>query len=716
MTLFSKTFLLFLLIASFANLAKAQDTKLNFKLLQLSQKESLQQTPLSVLIKGDVNYLREELPRLKGTFKFASGNIISATVPADRIEALSLDPHVFRMEEGHMELQPMNDKMLTNNKIDQVQSGIAPLTQGYDGSGVIVGIIDTGIDLSHQDFKDSLGQTRILWVWDHVLAPGPNAPQPYNYGQQFSAAEINAGLASATDDLSSHGTHVTGIATSNGNSNIAFKGAAPKAAIIAVKLNFNLGDNAWLGSVADAVKYIFDKADSLNKPCVINISAGSYYGSHDGKDLSAQAIDNLITAQNGRSLVAAAGNTGNNAYHLRHSHPVIGDTLLTWFSNTTAPIYIELWSDTASFKNIKVALGADVTTPFIKSVAQDQYIGIAGNIGVLKNDSIISNTGNRLATYQTYGQLVGDKYSLVLYITPDSIFDYFRLMSKGTGKFDVWSFDMISTGIPAPGFYPNINNYVYPDYHQTICSSFQCSDKVITVGQYVNRNNYVDYNGNLQTFPLTEGDLAASSSKGPTRDGRNKPDITATGEYTMSALATSSQAWFIANQPYKLAFDGKHIRDGGTSSAAPAVAGSIALYLQMNPSASWLDIKNRITLCSTTDLFTGNALPDNDWGYGKLDALKLMIGCAALGISEANNLPFDIYPNPADNFVNITIPPSIKNSEAIIYNITGSKVFSSIFMSENVNIETANLPDGLYLIKLKSGDLSGTKKILIQHE
>jgi subtilisin family serine protease len=712
---FRKIFFLFSVLSGLANFSFAQDTKLNFKLLQLSQSESAAQTPIAVLIKGDVNYLREELPRIGGTFKFAAGNIISATVPADRIVALSLDPHVFRMEEGHLNLQPMNDRMLINNKIDKVQNGISPLTQGYNGSGVIVGVIDTGIDISHPDFKDSLGNTRILWVWDHVLATGPNAPQPYNYGQQFSASDINSGLASATDDLGAHGTHVTGIAASNGNTNIVFKGAAPKADIIAVRLNFNQADNSWLGSVADAVKYIFDKADSLNKPCVINISAGTYYGSHDGRDLAAQTIDNLISAQYGRSLVAAAGNAGNIAHHLQHLHASGGDTLLTWFYNTSAPIYIEMWADTADFKNIRVAIGADVTTPNIKSVAQKPFIGITGNVGVLKNDSIISNTGHRLATYQTYGQLIGNKYSFIYYINPDSAFDYFRLMSKGTGKFDVWSFDMINSGIPAPGFYPNISNYVYPDYNQTICSSFQCSEKVITSGQYVNRNNYIDYNGNLQTFPLTEGELAASSSKGPTRDGRNKPDITATGEYTMSALPTSAQAWFIANQPYKLAFDGKHIRDGGTSSAAPAVAGSIALYFQMNPNASWLDIKNRITLCAATDLFTGSSLPNNDWGHGKLDAFTLMTGCSASGIHELNNLTFDVYPNPANNVLQISNANSNKNTSVSIYNCTGAIVYAGILDANNKTIETSALTPGLYLIKLTSGDISGTRKILIQH-
>jgi hypothetical protein len=222
-------------------------------------------------------------------------------------------------------------------------------------------------------------------------------------------------------------------------------------------------------------------------------------------------------------------------------------------------------------------------------------------------------------------------------------------MSTGNSKLDVWSFDLVTTGLPTVAIYPLMSKFQMPDFNQTICSSFQCSDKVITVGQYVNRNNYIDVNNNLVTFATTEGALAASSSRGPTRDGRIKPDITSTGEVTLSCLKLSSQAWFLANQPFKLAQGGMHIRDGGTSSAAPAVAGIVALYLQKEPNADWLAIKNRVMYCSVQDAFTGSNLPDNLWGHGKVDALSVMTGCNAIGIEESNDqFNFSISPNPAN--------------------------------------------------------------------
>ena len=702
-----------LILLILCQISFAQDTKLSFNLLKRINEAKSENEHISVLIKGNINYLKEAIPQYNGTVKFVAGDIVAADMPLFSMEHFALNSGVFRMEEGVMNLQPLNDKMRVNNNVNAVHGGLAPLNTAYKGKNVVMGVIDTGIDITHPDFKDSLGNTRILWVWDHTLATAGNTPHPYNYGQEFSASDINAGLASATDDIGAHGTHVTGIAASSGGTDTIFTGVAPKADIISVKLNFNLADNAWLSSIADAVNYIFHKADSLNKPCVINISAGTYLGSHDARDLQAQTIDNLITTKNGRTVVAAAGNAGNIAHHLLHQ-PTGNDTLFTWFvNNSSNSIYIELWADTADLRNMKFSLGADALNPIYTNVAQDQWMGIAGNVGVLRNDSIMSFAGNRLARYQTYGQLLGNRYSFIFYILPDSTFDYFRLMSTGTGKFDVWSFDMIDYGLPAPGTYPNISNYVLPDYNKTICSSFQASDKVITVGQYVNRNNYIDYNGNLQTFPTTEGALAVSSSKGPTRDGRTKPDITSTGEYTMSALPASAQAWFIANQPFKLAYDGKHIRDGGTSSAAPVVAGVAALYFEAFPTANWQDVKTKIMYCSKADQFTGSNLPNNNWGHGKLDAMLVMTGCSAAGITSINNSNFKLYPNPASSSIQINFNAASRR-KIEIYTILGGQITAFVTDKSENELSISNLENGVYFLRITEGENTQTEKLIIQ--
>jgi hypothetical protein len=265
---------------------------------------------------------------------------------------------------------------------------------------------------------------------------------------------------------------------------------------------------------------------------------------------------------------------------------------------------------------------------------------------------------------------------------------------------------MVSSGLPAPSAFPKINQYTSPDYQQNICSSFQCSDVVICVGQYVNRNNYIDVNGNLQTFPIVEGNLAASSSRGPTRDGRTKPDITSTGEMTLSALKLSSAAWFLANQPFKLAQGGMHIRDGGTSSAAPAVAGAIALYLQKNPTANWLDIRNRVLYCSTQDNFTGTNLPDNMYGHGKLDAFAMMNGCSALAVAEEKPTFFSLYPNPATEALTIRLSENIRINNICLWTSSGAllKTLNTNPGEQTINIPVSGYEPGIYFITCRTED------------
>lgn len=697
--------------------ASAQNTSLSYRLKILSADENYANKQVSVLIhfKKGSNAL-EHIARNGGRIKFIAGDICSAVLPASSLEKMAGTEGILRMEEGHVAVKELNDKMRLLNRIDPVHQGVSPLTQGYDGEGVVMGIIDTGIDFTHPDFKDSLGLSRVLWIWDHLLPNSGNTPQPYNYGQEFSKADIDAGNAGAHIDQTAHGTHVAGIAAASGDTLPDFKGAAPKSSIIAVSLDFNIDDESWLSSIADAVAYIFNKADSMGMPCVINISAGTYYGSHDGLDLQTQAIDNLITAQNGRMVVAAAGNAGGYPIHL--SHNPSNDTAFTWLQSTGgSPMYIELWADTSQISQTKFNISSDIINPYFEISGSLPWRNINAHLNILRSDTLFGSSGNRLAVVQSYGQRVGTRYNLIFYITPDSSTYNYRFSSAGNGSFDAWSFDMVYNNLPSPGIFPPIIKYISPDLTQNICSSFQCSEKVICVGQYVSRNNYIDYNGNIQTFNTTEGALGASSSRGPTRDGRIKPDITATGEITLAALKLSAAPWFIANQPYKLAQGGLHIRDGGTSSAAPAVAGAIALYLQMNPAADWVDIRQRVMLCSNLDSFTTGNIPNNNWGHGKLDAFNMITGCNALGIQETAGFQALIFPNPANDHISIRLDSKEKISELKIMNSTGQVTHRMQNPKETeLLISTTGIPQGYYrlIIHMSSGKTFNAA-FVIQH-
>lgn len=682
----------------------AQNTCLDRKLSILASDESRANLVVSVLIEGAPSFVAEQVIQAGGEIRYSAGQITSASLPAHSLMPLSKIPGIIRMESAEIGLSPLNDRMRTNNRISLVHQGLAPLGQAYEGKDVVMGIIDTGIDFTHPDFLDSTGQSRVEWVWDHLLADSANTPLLYGYGQEFSKADIDAGLATAHIDQTAHGTHVTGIAAAGGDSAYTYRGAAPKSRIVAVSLDFSLDNDSWLSSIADAVHYIFSKSDSLGLPCVVNISAGTYFGSHDGLDLTAQVIDNLIAAQNGRMVVAAAGNAGGFPIHLRHQPQ--NDTLFTWLrSSNNNPIYVECWSDSANFAGLSLSVSADSPSPFFQTRATSPWFSVGQLTGQVITDTLKSPTGDRIGLVKSYREYVGGRYGLMLYIVPDSSSYLFRINTCGNGSFDAWSFEMVYNNLPAPAVYPPIIHYITPDVQQNICSSFQCGRRVICTGQYVNRNNYIDVNGNVQTFPTTVGALALSSSRGPTRDGRTKPDITSTGEVTMAALRLSSVAWFVQNQPFKLSSDSIHIRDGGTSSAAPAVAGAIALYLESQPNATWTDIRNRVLLCSRTDAFTGTNLPNNDWGHGKLDALSLITGCVPLALPSlpaTDQVGLQLAPNPSNGNTWLELEVPVNQARLRIFDAQGKLLHQrDQLQGRRFQIELSEQPDGMYYIRLE---------------
>ena len=533
----------------------------------------------------------------------------------------------------YFELAPPNalaDTALVRHKINLVHDGIG-LDTNYTGKGVILGIVDQGLDFNHPDFKHSNGQTRVLRYWDHTVN-GANPPQPYGYGSLCNSTSINNGTCTSLETGTAHGTTVSGIATGNARANQKHKGAAPEADIIVVETNFNFQN--WTLSIADACDYIFKVADSLGKPAVINLSLGSYLGSHDARDPAGEYIDSLLSAKEGRIVVCAAGNSGNNGKYHVHSN-VTSDTTFFWNINNPGNTYVgnnkilfDMWGDTST-SNYQFAYGADRPGPNYGFVGRTNFrTALSDTNGVVVYDTIYNSIGQRIACIETWREIVGPNFHMqAVFRTIDSLNYLYRFETVGSGSFDVWGgawqrcSDFVTT-IPSAFVMPAITHYVMPDSLQSIVSSWNCSSKVISVGNLQNRKSYIDKNNNTQTFSGTPGTLALSSSKGPTRLGVVKPDVAASGDISFGSgpLAYLSNA---SNNP-NIDVGGFHVKNGGTSMASPVVAGSAALYLQKCKLLTYQDFKADLILSSTTDLQTG-ITPNFSYGFGKLDAQNLLI-------------------------------------------------------------------------------------------
>lgn len=527
----------------------------------------------------------------------------------------------------------LNDTMRYTQNIDSVHMGASPLQTSFTGKGVIIGYVDSGLDFNHADFKNADGSTRVLYYWDQTLGFDASlTPGKYGYGQVWDSTSINNGTCTSLDN-NAHGTTVTGAGSGNGLATGTNKGVAPESDIIIVETNFSAPN--WTLTVADAVDFIFSMADTLGKPAVVNTSVGDYLGSHDGLDPAALVIDSLLMDKPGRIVVAAAGNSGaQGKYHVHGD--VTADTSFCWFTVNpssgfgTPAAYFDLWADTADLNEVYFAFGADNTTPVFDFRGRTQFYNILDIIDSTVVDSIMVG-GNKLAPIEFTTQLIDGLYHIELLIdSPDSSTYLYRFETYGAGDYDLWSglwmglSEIKSTGLPLVGDFPDIAFYNYPDSLSTTVSSWTCSEKVVTVGNFKNQYDYIDVNGNpyvLSGGPV--GKLTVNSSKGPNRLGYTKPDVAATGDGILAACPLWLQSNLIISNPAMLAQGGQHVRNGGTSMASPVIAGIAALYLEKCPESTYADFIADLHLNGYEDGYTGTT-PNNAYGYGKVNAFALL--------------------------------------------------------------------------------------------
>ena len=618
----------------------------------------------AVMVKGNPDVIEPLVAKYKGVFKFSAGNISSVAIPYKNLLRFSQERGVIQVEAPAAVGKHFMDSARIYNNIDSVQIGYAPLTQAYKGTGVIMGVIDGGFYFRHQDFRRANGNTRIRYLWDQYVQ-GSGAPQPYGYGIEWDSTAINAGQCTHVEPASDfgHGTNVAGIAAGNGLSMAnaspflqgRYTGVAPDADLIMVRINDTTSD--YFQAVIDAVNYIYTKADQMGRPCVINTSIGTYYGSHDGRDMAAEAIDAMLTAKNGRVLVAAAGNAGGINYHV--SYPLSAtDSLFTWFNyNSTYHLtYYDMWADTNNFKLGNFAIGCDNTTPTF--LGRTRYFNVPTDFHPVQgqttqiSDSLF-NGSTKLCDYTIAVTLSENVWHIEFVIYPVVTTNIWRLQTKGQGTFDLWDYNAAIPGTsnptsPLPGGFTS-PNYRHADSLKTIVSSWQCSDKVITVANYSNRNAYLDVDSvYVPQVGIPTGSLLANSSIGPTRDGRIKPDIGATGTVTCATGDSANIAGLLATpgNRVKVAYGGKHSRNGGTSMASPIVAGVAALYLQKHPNASYAEVKYVIQTTARLDTFTTHNIPNINFGWGKVNGFAAMKYNVVYGCMDTGSFNY----NPLANF------------------------------------------------------------------
>ncbi|EJT5914511.1 S8 family serine peptidase [Clostridium perfringens] len=434
------------------------------------------------------------------------------------------------------------------------------------GEGILVGFLDTGIDYTHNAFKDADGNTRIEYIYD------------LENGVVYDKNKINEALKSEDPfsivpeiDLSGHGTHVAGIACAGGNINFDNYGVAYKSSIAMVKIT---GENSLRAALSTqlmrGLKFLMDKSNEINKPLVVNISLSTNDGSHNGSSLLEKYIQTFTQLQKA-VIVVAAGNEGNSAHHvggeMKKEEDLdlnIGDgekgIILDFFKPVLVDVSVEVISPT----------GISTGPMELSESYKERFVG--------REKIVVYSTGPK--PFDIQGQTTISILPLGDTITSGGWRIIVRRLNNYEGYFDIW--------LPIAEGLNERTRFLQPSVYNTLGIPATV-EGVISVGSY----NFLNNN------------LSAFSGRGVVRpEWLIKPDLVAPGENILSTVEEQG-------------FDTK----SGTSMAAPQVSGICALLFEWgiirnnDPFLYGERIKYYLIKGAKRTIF-GEAYPNPDLGYG----------------------------------------------------------------------------------------------------
>lgn len=481
-----------------------------------------------------------------------TGGYAIVIVEGDRVEEMAAQPEIEYVEKPK--------RLFFSVDQGRAVSCVNPLQTGeYDlrGQGILVAVIDSGVDYFHPDFRNEDGTTRIAAIWDQTAvrteeekeagngerdARTENLPVEKIRGVEYTEAQINEALAAGsreagyrivpTKDVSGHGTEVLGIAAGNGRaSGGQYRGVAPQSRILVVKLGTPGQSFPGTVELMMALDYVIRKATEMEMPVAINLSFGNVYGSHDGTSLLETYLDGIAGMwQN--VICVGTGNEGNTGGHtsgiLIEGIPVVVEMGIA--ENETT-VNLQLWKSYADqFDIVLIHPNGETLGPLQERLGAQRYIAGATNILVYYGEpKPYSGAQEIYFDFIPKGSFVDEGvWKIQLY--PRNIVE---------GRYDFWLPSSAALNPNTRFFTPTVDTTL------TIPST---SRRIIAVGAYDSRR---------MTY-------ASFSGRGYTRDGGQvKPDLVAPGvDITTTAVG------------------GAYTTVTGTSFATPFVTGAAAMLMQ----------------------------------------------------------------------------------------------------------------------------------------
>lgn len=474
-------------------------------------------------------------------------------------------------------------------------SGIAKLRGipnfNYRGNGILIGIIDTGIEYTHKAFIKEDGSTKVNTIWDQTIE-SDNLPAGFYYGTEYTQAQINEALKSTdphsivpSTDENGHGTYLAGIAVGTPDIDNQFSGVVPGAEIAVVKLKpaKKFLKNFWCipedvtcyqkNDLMNGIKYLYETAKRIDKPLSLFISLGTSQGGHDERG-SLSSYLSYLAVQKGICITIAAGNEGNSGLHYMGAIQKGSkyDTVELKVGPNVSGFSMELWGTSLNLYSIDILSPTGEYIPRIPArLSESREIRFIFERTLINID------------YQIVEAQSGDQLIFMRFLNPTEGIWRFRVYANESlaSSFHIW--------LPMKQFLSSETQFVTPNPYYTLTSPGNTFVPIVTTAyNHMNKSLY---------------DLA---SRGFTRNDYISPSLAAPGVNMMGPALKNG---------YTLL--------SGSSVSAAHTAGIGAIMLEWGilrknfPQIGTVEIRNLLIRGAIRD--SNLTYPNREWGYGLID-------------------------------------------------------------------------------------------------
>lgn len=693
-------------------------------------------------VKLEAGATTDELVAEGATVLSRRGDIAIVRMATADVERLSQLKSVRTMQLNRP-VSPNMDKARAASGVTSVHAGL-DLTQAYTGRGVIAGIVDGGMDPNHINFKNADGTSRVKYLGHLRL----NNSQTQMLETRYTAETV--GGFTTDDNTTFHGAHTMGImagsyrgdvtAAQQDGSNVTVSQTECPYYGVATGADIAASCGTLMDAlIAQGVDDILDYAYKNNQRAVINLSLGSNVGPHDGTDMMHQYID-AVVKQDNAIICVSAGNEGDIPIALNGTFSPERKEIKTFirpyvYSNVRYGNMAVYSNDTTEFEIQAVVFNKSrgrisFRMPVGKSTdGVAQYWVSSADYQQNSSDQISASLATAFNGYVGIGSMfdenTGRYYAMIDYYTVDSEKNEdgnYILGFVVTGK-DGQRIDCFCDGA-----FTAFDNYGYEDWDNGMfdgsISDMACGKNILTVGSYNTRDEYASLDGGIYSYQgmFSPGRISDFTSYGTLLDGRCLPHVCAPG----ATIISSSNTYYVENAENGIGnahLQAKKESDGrtnywqqmiGTSMATPYVTGSIALWLEADPTLTIDDVKDIVAATAVKDDDVMTSGTPVQWGAGKFDAyagLKEVIRRKQANAITEPATDSRLMVKAKDGRTFEVFLGGAKTMDVTFYTLSGATAMKRTGNGDELSVDTSGLGKGIYVMSVNG---RYTRRIVIR--